>query len=128
MLRSLWRVRKAGQRLFPVQSKSWIFPAQSRSGHLIEHKQKRTQLSRWAGDLRQTYRTTAQSIKIPELDVRLLLNHAISDVSGGYVTREKLLSSNLRHAQERLSHHLTYCSRARLDENGCPAPIEEQTT
>jgi hypothetical protein len=106
MLRSLWRVRDAGRRLFPVQSKVWIFPAASRAGSIAEHKESRIRLSHFAGDLRQTFRTTAQMIGIPDMDVRLLMNHAILGVSGGYITRAVLLSTSLTRTQQRISSTL----------------------
>ena len=106
MLRSLWRVRQAGRRLFPIQSATWIFPARSGSGHIVEHKERRRRLSHWAGDLRQTFRTTAQMIGIVDIDVRLLMNHSIPGVSGGYITRDILLSTSLLDAQERISSSL----------------------
>src|SRR5207253_10184986 len=34
MLRSLWRVRKAGRGTYAAQAQEWIFPAAGRSGHL----------------------------------------------------------------------------------------------
>lgn len=106
MLRSLWRVRQAGRRLFPIQSRAWIFPAASRSGHIAEHKERRSRLSHFAGDLRQTFRTTSQMLGISDTDVRLLMNHAIPGVSGGYITREKLLSTSLGDVQQRISSSL----------------------
>jgi hypothetical protein len=41
-------------------TKSWLFPAESEVGHLVEHKEERDVLSKWGNDLRQSYRTLAQ--------------------------------------------------------------------
>jgi integrase len=103
MLRSLWRVRNAGRERYAEQVQEWIFPTAADSGHIVEHKEKRKRLSHWGGDLRQTYRTIAQSIGISEFDVHLLMNHATRGVSAGYVTRARLVSTSLREAQARFS-------------------------
>src|SRR5205814_440496 len=70
------------------------------------HKERRSRLSHWAGDLRQTFRTTAQMIGVSDTDVRLLMNHAIPGISGGYITRENLLSNSLLAAQQCISSTL----------------------
>jgi integrase len=103
MLRSLWRVRRAGRLTYPATGQEWIFPTESCSGHLVEHKEDRKILSHWGGDLRQSYRTIAQAIGISEVDVQLLMNHALPGVSAGYLTRAKLVPTSLRDAQEKLS-------------------------
>lgn len=103
MLRSLWRVRKAGRMMFARQAREWIFPAAGTFGHLAEHKEDRETLSHWGGDLRQTYRTIAQAIGIFDLDIHLLMNHSAPGVSAGYITRAKLVPTSLRNAQEKLS-------------------------
>jgi hypothetical protein len=36
--------------------------------------------------LRQTYRTIAQSVGVPKLDVHLLMNHSLPGVNEGYIT------------------------------------------
>jgi hypothetical protein len=113
MLRCLWRVRKAGRALHPKPASEWIFPASSRQGHIVEHKQARATLSHWGGDLRQTFRTIAQAIGISELDVRLLMNHMVSDVSAEYITRSVLVRTSLRVAQQRLSQALTQLMKSR---------------
>jgi hypothetical protein len=103
MLRSLWRVRKAGGEMYPDHGNDWIFPAGSRTGHIAEHKEAREKLSHWGGDLRQSYRTMAQAIGISNLDIHLLMNHSMPGVSTGYISRAKLLPTSLRDAQEKLS-------------------------
>ncbi len=56
--------------------------------------------SKWGNDLRQTFRTIAQTAGVPELDVHLLMNHSIPGVNAGYITRNKLLRDHLRIQQE----------------------------
>src|SRR5207302_9211355 len=87
---------KAGRGTYAAQAREWIFPAAGRSGHLAEHKENRKRLSHWGGDLRQTYRTLAQTIGISELDVHLLMNHSVAGTSAGYITRTQLVSTSLR--------------------------------
>jgi hypothetical protein len=72
---------------FPEQAEFWLFPADSASGHLVEHKEERSVLSKWGNDLRQSYRTLAQA----------------AGVNAGYITRDKLLRYHLRKQQERIS-------------------------
>jgi hypothetical protein len=45
-------------------------------------------------DLRQSYRTIAQSTKMSKLDIHLLMNHAVPGVNEDYITRDKLLTVN----------------------------------
>lgn len=105
MLRSLWRARKAGRILHWENSQQWIFPANTPTGHLSEHKEKRTILSHWGGDLRQTYRGMAVLAGVDELSIRILMNHALGDVSTGYLT-VAALRNHLRAQQERISQFI----------------------
>jgi len=97
MRRCLVSAIKAGDRIAP--GSEWIFPAPgSRSGHMAEQSEKRTNLSHWGNDLRQTYRTMAEYADIPELQIKILMNHKIDrDVNSGYITvsklRQKLLAA-----------------------------------
>ncbi|WP_352783280.1 hypothetical protein [Mesorhizobium sp. M0814] len=90
-VRCLVRVMRIGRALYPEQSRDWLFPAESERGHVIEHKEKRSDLSKWGNDLRQTFRTIAQAAGVAELDVHLLMNHSIPGVNAGYITPNKLL-------------------------------------
>ncbi|MES0020630.1 hypothetical protein [Mesorhizobium sp. M0036] len=81
MIRCLVRVMRIGRALYAKQSREWLFPAESESGHIIEHKEKRSDLSKWGNDLRQTFRTIAQTAGVAELDVHLLMNHSIPGVN-----------------------------------------------
>jgi integrase len=103
MIRCLVRAMRIGRMLFPVQSDYWLFPADSASGHLIDHKEDRDVLPKWGNDLRQTYRTLAQVAEVSELDIHLLMNHSLRGVNAGYITRDKLVRGHLRKQQERIS-------------------------
>ena len=105
------RVLRFGQSLYPNQATEWIFPADSKSGHLAEHKENRAELSKWGNDLRQTFRTIAQAAGVPELDVHLLMNHSIPGVNAGYITRNKLLRDHLRFQQEAISRKMIDAAR-----------------
>lgn len=104
MIRSIIRSIRFGRILYPVQSAQWLFPADSASGHLAAHKEDRTELSKLGNDLRQTYRTMATIAEVSEVDAKLLMNHAISGVNQGYITRHKLLEDHLRARQQAISN------------------------
>jgi len=103
MIRCIVRAIRVGRMLYPDQADVWIFPADSGSGHIEEHKEDRTELSKWGNELRQSYRTIAQSTNISKLDIHLLMNHSVPGVNEGYITRDKLLNNHLRQLQERIS-------------------------
>jgi integrase len=103
MIRCIIRTIRLGRILYPEQASIWLFPAQSESGHLEEHKEDRSVLSKWGNDLRQSYRTLAQAAGVSELDVHLLMNHSLPGVNAGYITRESLLRDRLRRQQECIS-------------------------
>ncbi|RVA46228.1 DUF4102 domain-containing protein [Mesorhizobium sp. M7A.F.Ca.US.001.01.1.1] len=116
MIRCLVRVMRIGRALYGEQSREWLFPAESQSGHMAEHKEKRDDLSIWGNDLRQTFRTIAQATGVAELDVHLLMNHSIPGVNAGYITRNKLLSDHLRQQQEAISRRMLNAGRSRQKE------------
>jgi hypothetical protein len=103
MLESIFRLRRIGPIIYPVTGRVWLFPSDSPSGHMEEHKEKRTVLSHWGNDLRQTYRTVGQAAEISDVDMHLLMNHALPGVNPGYITRSKLMRDHLRAQQDRLS-------------------------
>ncbi len=114
MIRCLVRVMRLGRVLYPAQAQDWLFPADSVNGHLVEHKEDRKTLNKWGNELRQTYRTVAQTTGIPDLDIHLLMNHSVPGVNAGYITRSKLLGDHLRHQQETISRKLTEAARAKF--------------
>jgi integrase len=81
MIGCLVRVIRLGRVLYPLQAREWLFPAESASGHLAEHKEDRSLLPKWGNDLRQTYRTIGLSANVADLDVHLLMNHSIPGVN-----------------------------------------------
>jgi site-specific recombinase XerD len=103
MVRCIIRTIRIGRILYPDQAKTWLFPADSETGHLVEHKEERQALSKWGNDLRQSYRTIAQSVGVSKLDIHLLMNHSLPGVNEGYINRDKLLNDLLRKQQERIS-------------------------
>lgn len=115
-IRCIIRVMRLGQMLYMEHSKIWLFPADSASGHLEEHKEERDVLSKWGNDLRQTYRTIAQAAGVSELDIHLLMNHSLPGVNAGYITRDKLLHDHLRKQQERISAIVVERASKTLDE------------
>lgn len=102
MIRSVVRAIRAGRVLHPEAAREWLFPADSESGHIAEHREDRAVLGKWGNDLRQSYRTLAQAAGVSEIDAHLLMNHSLPGVNAGYVTRGKLLS-HLHQQQERIS-------------------------
>ena len=112
MITCLIRALRYGRFLHPFEAQHWIFPADSKSGHIEEHKERRgiegekarpqakVALSKWGNDLRQTYRTVAAVAKVSEVDAKLLMNHAIPGVIGGYITRVKIVECHLREQQQ----------------------------
>ena len=106
MIRCLVRAIRIGRVLYPEQAPVWLFPADSKSGHITEHKEKRSDLSKWGNELRQTFRTIAQAAGVMELDVHLLMNHSIPGVNAGYITRNKILHDHLRDRQENISNKI----------------------
>ena len=74
MMESIFRLRRIGPIIYPQSGQVWLFPSDSPSGHMEEHKEKRTTLSHWGNDLRQTYRTLGQAAQISEVDMHLLMN------------------------------------------------------
>jgi integrase len=114
MINCLVRVMRLGRVLYPMQAREWVFPADSACGHIVEHKEDRATLSKWGNDLRQTYRTIAQTAGIGDLDIHLLMNHAVAGVNAGYITRSKLLSDHLRQQQETISRKMIEVVRDRV--------------
>ncbi len=104
MLESILRLRRLGPVIYPEAARTWLFPSDAPSGHLVETKEDRTRdLSHWGNDLRQTYRTMGQAAGVSDLDMHLLMNHSFPGVNQGYITRSKLIAGHLRAQQEKVS-------------------------
>lgn len=112
MIKCIIRAIRYGRVLHPDQSAEWLFPANSASGHLAAHKEDRAELSKLGNDLRQTYRTIATIAEVSDVDAKLLMNHAISGVNQGYITRHKLLEDHLRARQQAVSTVMFSAMRA----------------
>jgi integrase len=110
MMRSIIRTIRMGRILHGEMAGIWLYPADSGSGHLSAHKEKRDSLSKYGNDLRQSYRTIAQVAAVSELDVHLLMNHSLPGVNAGYITRGKLLDDHLRGQQELISRAILNCA------------------
>lgn len=93
---------KQNEILFP--GSPWIFPAESESGHIAEPKETKRGLPS-PHILRHTYATAAKATSLPELDIKLLLNHKLPGVTGGYI-HGTALGDHLRACQEKVSQHL----------------------
>jgi len=103
MIRSLMRVIRFGRAQHPVEARIWLFPAESKAGHIYTTQEDRADLSKWGNDLRQTYRTIAAVAKVNGVDAKLLMNHAIPGVNEGYITRGKILEDHLRQQQQAIT-------------------------
>lgn len=103
MIRCAVRAIRFGRAIYPDQSRAWLFPADSETGHLIEHKEDRRDLTKWGNDLRQSYRTVGQAAGVNEVDMHLLMNHSLPGVNGGYITRHRLVGDHLRRQQQAIS-------------------------
>ncbi len=103
MLRCLWRVRRAGRRLYEKEARTWIFPAASASGHIREIKDQG--LSHTGHDLRRTFATMAMEVGVPEEIVKRLLNHSLGNITARYQV-SSALASFLRDQMEKVSTHI----------------------
>lgn len=103
MVHCLIRAIRLGRKIYPASADVWLFPADSSTGHIVEHKERRSVLSKWGNDLRQSYRTIGQAAGINEVDMHLLMNHSLSGVNAGYITRNRLLGDHLRRQQQAIS-------------------------
>ncbi|WP_066966138.1 hypothetical protein [Rhizorhabdus dicambivorans] len=103
MIRCLIRTIRISRRLYPEQAETWIFAAASKSGHIEETQEDRSILSKWGNDLRQTFRTCAQAARVPSLDAKILMNHALPGVNEEYITVSVIMSDHLRRQQEKIS-------------------------
>lgn len=104
MIRCTLRAIRLGRCIYPENLGVWLFPADSDSGHIVEHREARDQLSHWGNELRQTYRTVGQIAGVGDVDMHLLMNHSLPGVSAGYITRSKLVGDHLRSAQQKISN------------------------
>jgi integrase len=115
MARSLCRARIAGRVMHDRQSREWVFPALSRSGHVEEikgsswvsgnngNKRKIVRLTKVGHSLRHSYRTLCAAAGLDRLRTKLLMNHQVSrDVTDAYLSTPALFEQ-LREAQRTVS-------------------------
>jgi integrase len=115
MVRCLCRVRIAGRVMHDRQSREWVFPASSRSGHVEEikgsswingkegAKRKIVRLTKVGHSLRHSYRTLCAAAGLDRLRTKLLMNHQVSrDVTDSYLSTPALFDQ-LREAQRAVS-------------------------
>jgi integrase len=122
MIRCLIRAIRFSRRMHPDAATDWVFAADSGPGHIVEQKEERDVLSKWGNDLRQSFRTLAQTAGVSEFDARLLMNHAIPGVNAGYITRNKLLEDHLRIQQQSVSRVLMAPA---MKAAGKPGPVKD---
>jgi integrase len=115
MLRCLCRARIAGHVMHDRQSREWVFPASSRSGHVEEIKgsswvdgesgdrRKIVRLTKVGHSLRHSYRTLCAAAGLDRLRTKLLMNHQVNrDVTDAYLSTPALFDQ-LREAQNLVS-------------------------
>lgn len=103
MIRSLIRTIRLARIASGDDYPEWLYPADSESGHITEHKEDRKILSKWGNELRQTYRNLGVVAGVDHLNMHLLMNHSLPGVNAGYITRSQLTGTILRKAQQSIS-------------------------
>jgi integrase len=115
MVRCLCRARIAGRIVYDRQSREWVFPAASRSGHVEKikgsswvngttgDKRKIVRLTKVGHSLRHSYRTLCAAAAVDRLRTKLLMNHQVNrDVTDAYLSTTALFDQ-LRDAQRTVS-------------------------
>lgn len=113
MIECIERARDLGKKYVPKHADTYIFPCDSRTGHMEKPREKRRHLSHYGDDLRQTFATMAELTGVPERHIKMLMNHTIPGVkrrtkpSPGDVTRgysnDIEFEPELRVSQQRIS-------------------------
>jgi len=116
MIRSLIRTIRLARIANGDDYPEWLYPADSESGHITEHKEDRKILSKWGNELRQTYRNLGVVAGVDHLNMHLLMNHSLPGVNAGYITRSQLTGTTLRKAQQSISDVVML--EARKDKTG----------
>lgn len=78
-------VRQSSGLLFP--GSEWVFPAESRFGHVNNMREKTAFPNVWPHDIRRTYATACAEAGVDPYTIKLLLNHVAdgSDVTARYI-------------------------------------------
>ena len=96
---------------FGYPQSPWVFPADSKAGHIAEPKEQRQvkgkKIRHLPGPhvLRHTYVTVALSLGFPEHEVGILVNHRLpkGSMTQRYVGRHVMFMARLREVQEAVS-------------------------
>ena len=91
MVAMVRRALAAGDVLYP--GSDWLFPTRGRDGTLkpIVERTEGSLPSETGHILRHTYRTMAQRVGVDDIDVNLLMDHAVRGVTGVYLHQRGLL-------------------------------------
>jgi integrase len=100
MIRSLWRARNVGRRLFPENAKRWVFVGAS-DGHVRGDSLPKDGVMA-NHSLRRAYATAATNAGVDEDTVGKLLNHGGRSVTSRYI-KTSYLGRMLAGAQEDIS-------------------------
>lgn len=108
MMVDVLKNRKEQNVIFFGAANPWVWPAASRTGHMVEPKLsdndvKAVKVPFTIHGLRHTYVTCANAAGVSPYDIKLLVNHALSnDITGNYITA----GESLRRSQQRVTDYL----------------------
>ena len=98
----LLRLKWSNKTIYP--NSPWVFPANSKSGHISEPKVYST-IHFTIHGLRHTYITVAESLDISPYTIKLLANHSLpkDDTTGGYIDID---TNRLREPMQKITDQL----------------------
>lgn len=103
----------------------WVFPAESKSGHIAEPKEK-LGVKFTVHGLRNTFITVAESLDISPYAIKMLVNHSLpdkQDVTAGYISPEL---DRLRAPMQEISDRLRLlCDDSKKSQKGQPLEPEK---
>lgn len=103
----------------------WVFPAESKSGHIAEPKEK-LGVKFTVHGLRNTFITVAESLDISPHAIKMLVNHSLpdkQDVTAGYISPEL---DRLRAPMQEISDRLRLlCDDSKKSQKGQPLEPEK---
>jgi len=99
----LLRDRQKGNEL-PFKGSPWIWPADSKLGHVTEPKENKRGLPS-PHMLRHSYATFAKAAGLNEMDIALLMNHKMPGVTAGYI-HETSLVAHLKECQDNVTAYV----------------------
>jgi integrase len=95
-----------------ISSSAFVFPADSRSGHIASLREK--SLSHWGHDLRAAYITHGEAAGVPRELLKRLVGHADNTVTGGYINPVAQIEF-FRSAQQLISDRILQCCRGGVE-------------